>query len=1003
MLAAMPLVAALSVPAVVPVPAGAQTTGSELCDTTGVERFSDVQAGDYAADYVLCMRALGLSRGLGDGSYGADDLLKRGQMAAFLVRLWTDTLDRECPTGAVAPFTDTAGTTHAASIDCIYGLGITAGVTATEYRPQETLKASQISRFLFRTYEKAGSRCPTSGGPELEQAVSCLLDRRVVPTETEAAAATPVTRSQMAVYVIGLWHNLTGRGLPPPPPQLGEPTTRRQPVANLSPLRLAYTAGSAYRTGPWSPDSTKILYYAITASGERDGELWVVNTDGTNRRQLAIRGSRAVWSPDGARVIYEVGAVSDDMWVVGADGTGKWQLSAESHFEHWSPDGARILFNDGDGLWVVGADGTGKQYLSSGSHSSLNFDLGWSPDGARILYRDGDGLWVVGADGTGKQQVGSGRFRGWSPDSSRVLYHERDRDGLWVMDADGTGKRQLTAAAGRVAVWSPDSTRVLYHAGGPSGSVGAMWVVNADGTNQRRLATAADEPMVWSPDSTKITYNGGNDRVWVVDADGTDPLQIVYARCQSWYWPADSTKILYVTDEAENRAIPPKLWVVDVDGTNRKRVVDFGRGASFAPDSARVAYIGPLGALWVVDADGTNRIQLTTTRSVWVVNSDGSGRQQVSSDGRGPQWSPDGTRLAFADSDGYRVLNPDGTVSQSLGGPGSAELTWSPDGTKIAYVSSLSSHLVFANADGTRLWPSYSGPGTSVRWSPDSARVTFQRSYGFWVMNADGTNLRQLNTEAGSPPVWSPDGTRLAFPDHSDAFDRKNDRVLFDRLTIWVANANGTKLYSVNGYGPPRWSSDGARLYYKAFTADDEADWIMNADGTNRRQLPFLGSVSPDLTRIARADDGIWVTNTDGTNGRQLTDQQVSWIEWSPDGTRILYAADGIWVTNTDGTSRRQLTDQEFGGSRSFRWSPDGTSLFYVADGIWVANADGTSRRQLTDQDVRSEDWASVWSPDSTRIAYMADGLWVVNADGTNRTQLTEEGAFPRWAPLVVW
>ena len=50
--------------------------------------------------------------------------------------------------------------------------------------------------------------------------------------------------------------------------------------------------------------------------------------------------------------------------------------------------------------------------------------------------------------------------------------------------------------------------------------------------------------------------------------------------------------------------------------------------------------------------------RLTTTRSVWVVNSDGTGRQQVTSNGWLPQWSPDGTRLAFADSDGYRVLNP---------------------------------------------------------------------------------------------------------------------------------------------------------------------------------------------------------------------------------------------------------------------------------------------------------------------------------------------------------
>ena len=297
-LAVIPLILALSIPAVVvPTPAGAQTTGSELCDTAGVERFSDVDEGDYAADYVLCMRALGLSVGRGDGSYGTDSPLTRGQMATFLVRLWTDVLGRACPTGVVSPFTDTAGTTHAGSIDCIYGLGITAGTTATTYSPQDSLKASQISRFLFRTYEKAGNTCPTtaSGSSELDRAVSCLLDRRVVPSEAEAAAGTAVTRSQMAVYVIGLWHNLTGRGLPPPPPQLNEPTPRR-PSANLPTLRIAYTAGTNYEAGPWSPDSTKILYYAGDFAGWGrgfpSGELWVVDADGANRRQLSIGGRK---------------------------------------------------------------------------------------------------------------------------------------------------------------------------------------------------------------------------------------------------------------------------------------------------------------------------------------------------------------------------------------------------------------------------------------------------------------------------------------------------------------------------------------------------------------------------------------------------------------------------------------------------------------------------------------------------------------------------------------
>ena len=206
-------------------PAEPEPAGSGLCDSEGTVQFGDVADTDYAAAYILCMRALGLSQGRSDGGYGPGRELNRGQMASFLIRLWTDQLGQQCPSGVVVPFTDTAGTTHEASIECLFGLGITQGTSATTYGPQDPLKASQISRFLFRTYVKAGGdECNTSEGSELERTMWCLLALQVVPSQAEATGATPVTRAQMGVYVIGLWHNLTGRGRPPTPPPLGTPT-----------------------------------------------------------------------------------------------------------------------------------------------------------------------------------------------------------------------------------------------------------------------------------------------------------------------------------------------------------------------------------------------------------------------------------------------------------------------------------------------------------------------------------------------------------------------------------------------------------------------------------------------------------------------------------------------------------------------------------------------------------------------------------------------------------
>ena len=41
--------------------------GGGLCESLGVVQFGDVGEDDYGADYILCMRALGLSMGTGEG------------------------------------------------------------------------------------------------------------------------------------------------------------------------------------------------------------------------------------------------------------------------------------------------------------------------------------------------------------------------------------------------------------------------------------------------------------------------------------------------------------------------------------------------------------------------------------------------------------------------------------------------------------------------------------------------------------------------------------------------------------------------------------------------------------------------------------------------------------------------------------------------------------------------------------------------------------------------
>lgn len=328
-------------------PGAVQAQDAELCDASGTLLFTDVAATDYAAGYILCMRVLGLTRGNSAGGYGPDDTLNRGQMASFIVRLWRDILGGECPTGDT-PFTDVASTgAHAANIACLYHLGITKGVSDTEFAPRLQVTASQVSRFLLRIYERSGGSCPDQAS-ELDEAVECLESLHVIPNTDEGRSRQAMIRSQMAVYMIGLWHNLE-YGPPPVPPLLGTPTGvpgSGRALALLAVVTVAPEHNAGYNRSLF--DHWKDL----------DG-------DGCDtRREVLIRDSRTDPAPAGGRSC----TVEAGLWYSHYDGI--WLTDpSELDIDHlvplaeawasgahlWNPARRALFANDEQALVAVTA------------------------------------------------------------------------------------------------------------------------------------------------------------------------------------------------------------------------------------------------------------------------------------------------------------------------------------------------------------------------------------------------------------------------------------------------------------------------------------------------------------------------------------------------------------------------------------------------------------------------------------------------------------------------
>jgi Tol biopolymer transport system component len=231
---------------------------------------------------------------------------------------------------------------------------------------------------------------------------------------------------------------------------------------------------------------------------------------------------------------------------------------------------------------------------------------------------------------------------------------------------------------------------------------------------------------------------------------------------------------------------------------------------------------------------------------IYVMNPDGRKQTRLTNDSASDghaAWSPDRTRIAFTkvpirDPFGIYIMNAEGT-NPTLFATGGENPDWSPDGSKIAF--GRNGEIVVRNVDGsgeTTFSTDLGWVASDPDWSPDGTRIVFLRTEGgggaenIWVANADGTNQAALtSSDFDRAPAWSPDGSKIAFQSQRAG-----------NSEIFVMNADGSGQTALTSSATlshaPTWSPDGSKIAFQRFAGDGTTDiYVMNADGSGLTQL----------------------------------------------------------------------------------------------------------------------------------------------------------------------
>jgi len=282
-------------------------------------------------------------------------------------------------------------------------------------------------------------------------------------------------------------------------------------------------------------------------------------------------------------------------------------------------------------------------------------------------------------------------------------------------------------------------------------------------------------------------------------------------------------------------------------------------------------------------------------KGIGLIHPDGTGDHQVAADAVPGEelladWSPDGTRLVFTTRGGetdpvyeYELATERSRQLFNCTDPclGDDEPVYTPDGQRVSFIRALGPFVTSPTGEGE-----------------------VPSDCGLWIGELSSGAVTQITSNTDPPcdreymPRWAPDGTQLTY--WRDPYENGQPT----GTAVYVMNADGTNARQLTDpamfAGFPDWSPDGEWIVFDTYPllefqcCEVSNLYRMHPDGSGMEQLTHYATEELRATQPRYTPDGQWIVFTSVT-----PETRSLWAIPAAGGEPIVLAPGGIYTHGT--------------------------------------------------------------------------------------------------------